>query len=685
MSYISHVQQLLALQNQAVHSLHRCAVVLEGSRQWQWQVLQLLGQSHVYERAILLGEESLDYCESLSFKQARQKIGQESDLIIADFNATFDANGFTAIAGTLKGGGLLVILPKVSPCLASDLWLEDACQSLHFIKETSTDSAELDSHSDIQHGHVSRFTDQLQAIDAVQKVLSGHRKRPLVITADRGRGKSAALGKAAARILLRSPKKIVVTAPSTQAVKTLFEHASNDLGLQAQRNFLLESDNGGSMRFVSPDELLREEITCDLLLVDEAAAIPLPMLEAIVEHYHRVCFATTVHGYEGCGRGFSIKFEAWLNIHRPGWSGIKLTEPIRWSSGDPVEAWLFDTFLLDAEVESFSSSSVTATDLLKLDMSKLDFSKGLKDSTQLRKAFALLINAHYQTSPNDLFQLLDDPNISLYQVIEQSHLVGVVLCVAEGALNIDQMEEIKLGRRRPAGHLVPISVTSYTGDNEPSLLRSLRVMRIAVHPQLQGQGIGSWMLSQLSLLHKNDTDYLSTSFGITDELFHFWQQNAFDAVRLGSKQDKASGCFSAVMVKCLANDMQWKGNAQALLYSNLLDTITDVHQNLPTELVLPILNNCTQVNESLNDGLYSLVSNYTFGGSNFESTRVLVKQLLLEKQPLNSHSNQVRLLTDLCLKKLTWAQTCKQYGFSGRKQAEAEYRLAIQQCLLTRN
>lgn len=44
------------------------------------------------------------------------------------------------------------------------------------------------------------------------------------------------------------------------------------------------------------------------LIVDEAAAIPGPLLRQLVTRFPRTLLTTTVQGYEGTGRGFLLKF-----------------------------------------------------------------------------------------------------------------------------------------------------------------------------------------------------------------------------------------------------------------------------------------------------------------------------------------------------------------------------------------
>ncbi|GAM74485.1 P-loop ATPase [Vibrio ishigakensis] len=666
MSYLDSAQQLLSLIETAKQRFHRFGVVLRGSDEWQQATLEQLGSLTGFERVIELGSKTVSFAESLSFKQARTVLGQESDLIVADLNAEFDADGLTAACGTLKGGGLLLLKPKLSLDTPFDNWLSNAMESLVELSEAGITNPTPYRCLD----KVDPYAEQKEAIQAVHKVLNGHRKRPLVITADRGRGKSSALGIASAEIIRDNDKRILVTAPNKSAVATLFERAGVELDKPVSGS-KLESASGGSIEYIAPDELLRSLPNCDLLLVDEASAIPLPLLKQIVTNYHRVCFSTTVHGYEGCGRGFSLKFEPWLESNRPGWKAIRLSQPIRWNPEDSLEAWLFDAFLLDAEVGSAPIKSQSS-----LEFSKLMTEGFLNSRALLSDCFGLLVNAHYQTAPNDLVQLLNDSKVSVYQATQDSVCVGVVLAVEEGGLDSDTIRNVQLGKRRPVGHLVPVSLANHLATAEPATQKSLRVMRIAVHPELQGKGVGSALLEYLSSQAHNFS-YLSTSFGATAELFDFWNQNKFVCVRLGVKQDQASGCFSTILVKPLLSHLDWLAEAKEFVTQSLLDTAPDYHLRLQNDLLFRLLQ---QQGHTTSTRDRNLISNYANGGNSFETCRSAIASALVN---LLSSGNEFSfdmnwgLLISAGIKKMSWGELAKEFGFTGKKQVEQALRVAV--------
>lgn len=671
LSYIDSAEHLLSLIQTAKDRFHRFGVVLDGSEQWQQQTLAELGQLVQFNRAIELGSDLVPYTEPLPFKQGKKILGQESDLIVADLNQGFDADGLTAACGTLKGGGVLILLPKRSLVTPFDSWLSKAMGSLVQLSESGITNAPLD----VTTTSYDPYSQQRGAIEAIHKVLSGHRKRPLVITADRGRGKSSALGIASAEVIRNSNKKILVTAPSKSAVSTLIERASDEL----QSPFAgsrLESETGGCIEYVAPDELLRSMPSCDLLLVDEASAIPLPLLKQMVDNYHRVCFSTTVHGYEGCGRGFSLKFEPWLEQNRPGWKALRLSQPIRWNPEDPLEAWLFDAFLLNAEVES-----LVANMNAKLKCARIEINELLQNRALLAECFGLLVNAHYQTSPNDLVQLLNDSLVSVYRASLNGKSLAVLLAVEEGGLDKGLVHNVMIGQRRPAGHLVPVALANHLATEDVAIEKSVRVMRIAVHPELQGEGIGSLLLDYVAGAQPSSISYMSTSFGATAQLLRFWTINGFEVVRLGTKQDQASGCFSSILIKPLNNSLAWLQSGTSQMGEALLDTASDYHLNLQTNLLFELLKNSSI---DVSHTHRSLLNNYIKGGNGFETCRGPLARVIvytLNRTPEACFDKNWGFILSASIKKMSWADLATKFGFSGRKQAEKALREAISEKL----
>ncbi len=84
------------------------------------------------------------------------------------------------------------------------------------------------------------------------------------------------------------------------------------------------------------------------------------MLNQLLRQYNRIAFASTVHGYEGTGRGFAIKFRQQLDAVSPQWRQLRISQPIRWAENDPLERWVFKVLLLDAEYASLKLANSEA-------------------------------------------------------------------------------------------------------------------------------------------------------------------------------------------------------------------------------------------------------------------------------------------------------------------------------------
>lgn len=372
--------------------------------------------------------------------------------------------------------------------------------------------------------------------------------RPLVLTADRGRGKSAALGMAAAALLAHEACRIRVTAPRPAAAAVLFRHCAAALGLASGALPELLAASGGRLTFNAPDRLLRETPAADLLLVDEAAALPAPLLQQLLRRYPRTAFATTVHGYEGSGRGFAVRFRGHLERHAPGWRERSLQAPVRWAAGDPLEAWTSQALLLDASGRPSAPRQMGEPCILRLDRDALAGNEPL-----LREIFGLLVDAHYQTRPLDLRNLLDGPTLEVWVARQGPRVLGACLAAREGALPRWLSRAVWLGRRRVHGHLMPQTLAAHAGHPEAARLRHLRVLRIAVAPGQRRRGIGSRLLrAAIERGRRDGLDLAGASFAAEAGMLAFWQQLGLVPVRLGVRRDAATGLPSVLVATGLS-------------------------------------------------------------------------------------------------------------------------------------
>lgn len=490
--------------------------------------------------------------------KALQRLGQECDTLVLNAFSGFHPDAFGALAGTLRAGGLLLLLtppraqwpgypdPDRVRLVARP---EEAAQAGHgfiarLVRLLEGDPAlsllPPDDGEPWQPLGPDRplSDDQALALPAIHKVLHGHRRRPLVLSADRGRGKSSLLGIAAAELLRDQPDlQIIVTAPSQGTVATLFDHAAKRLGTTVEKL--------AGIAYCSPDRLVHEGLQPDLLLVDEAAAIPTPLLEAMLARHSRIVFATTEHGYEGTGRGFHLRFKRVLDRETPDWQEVHLASPIRWSARDPLEPLVFRLLGLNAEVAAPLPPTHPRWRMIAQDVLA-------KDDALLNQVFGLLVLAHYQTTPSDLRALLESPSLDIHLLEEAQSLLGVALVAREGQIEPELAKAIWAGRRRPRGHLLPQSLLAHAGCKTAGERSYARVMRIAIHPELHRHGLGSRLLGQLEAYYRQaGLDYLGSAFSASADLLPFWRKAGLVALRIGLQRDAASGSHAALLLKAL--------------------------------------------------------------------------------------------------------------------------------------
>ncbi len=505
-------------------------------------------------------------------------LGAEVESLVYDAHDGFDADSFGAALGALRGGGLLLLLipdlqswPRLPDPQAERIAVHPFTPGQmpgRFIRRLSrviagsaaialvTESDPIPPSLPGSAAPANPVTeprgdyctpDQRRAVEAILKTASGRARRPLVLTSDRGRGKSSALGIAAAELLRDRGRSILVTAPRRSAVDPLFRHASRLLP-DAEIHTNRISHRGAQLEFVPPDELLRSRRTAELLFVDEAAGIPAPLLEQLLRAHARVVFSSTVHGYEGTGRGFEVRFSRTLDALTPGWRKMWMETPVRWALGDPLEELASSALLLDAAPadEALLRAACPKTCRFR----RLDRDALADTETTLSQLFGLLVIAHYQTRPMDLRHLLDGPNVRIYALYHEGQIAATTLVAVEGSLGPDLAAEIFEGRRRPRGHLLPQTLSAHAGIAEATRLGYARVIRIAVHPAVQGRGLGRSLLSGIVEDARGlGLDLVGSSFGAAPDLIEFWERCSFAPVHLGTSRNAASGAHGAVVLR----------------------------------------------------------------------------------------------------------------------------------------
>ncbi|ELZ94161.1 hypothetical protein C440_11088 [Haloferax mucosum ATCC BAA-1512] len=538
--------------------------------------------------------------ERLDPRHASSLLGTTRTVVVLDAHESFSPNALGRVAGAVDGGGLLVLLTPsldewashrdsfderlaVPPFGVDDVAGRFRARLVSTLRDhPGVALVDLENQTVERDGSYTqgisfetpvpsiprdadrRFprrayedcltadqSDALSALEALRRT-----GQAVVVEADRGRGKSSAAGLAAGSLAAEG-RTVVVTAPDERNAAEVFVRAErllSTLGTLADGSaddYHLSATTGGCISYVPPTEAgaAAASAETDALVVDEAAALPVRLLESFLDT-PAVAFCTTVRGYEGAGRGFAVRFRDRLDDSDHDVSSVRLADPIRYAAGDPVESWAFRALLLDARPpvdqlvadatpETVSYRTLTPDDLLA-------------DEHRLREAFGLLVLAHYRTEPDDLARLLDAPNLTLRALTHDGRIVSVALLAREGGLDAETRRHMYDGGRI-RGNMLPDVFTSQLRDEDAGVPVGYRVMRIATHHAVRSSGLGSRLLSEIRAEFETDADYLGVGFGATPELLSFWRENDYGCVHLSTTRNDTSGEYSALMLHPLSD------------------------------------------------------------------------------------------------------------------------------------
>lgn len=566
----------------------------------------------------------------LAFNKLTHTLGLTCEALLFDIEQGISANSLAIAAGTVCGGGLFAIgVPDIETWLT--LTDDDMARYLPW-PLTSDKQPSYFKHYFLQHLHQSALSDthqpthanlsnrlqtrkleQANALDKLvalpaitqlnsptlqlndeQSLILSQLKTQIAthltttqtgssqatfLTAHRGRGKSSLLGILIAQ-LLNMGYRPAVTAPRKKALQTLAHHFQ-----QAQDDTMAE------LPFYAADALLKfnagkTATHTDILIVDEAAAFPLSMLEQFTKHFRYVIYSSTDHGYESGGKGFGLRLAKQLQQQGTKITHHTLAKPVRWQTGDYLEKWLDSLLFLYANEKNKANKSGEKTGNKTSKIESYQGSTWLTQFDQLADLFHLLINAHYQTSPNDIRWILDDPTTHTWTYSQQEKLHSAAIVTTEGPIQPSMAQAILEGKRRPRGHLLPQSLLAHEGHQKAGDFCYWRISRIATSLTERRQGWASHLLTAIEQAAKQQNiDFLCASFAATHSSLAFWQANGFYCVRLGTSKDQASGCYSAMMLKALNKQAEQTARDWHQHYlDNLIINVPRDYQDLPTNL-----------------------------------------------------------------------------------------------------
>ncbi|ORZ34358.1 GNAT acetyltransferase 2-domain-containing protein [Catenaria anguillulae PL171] len=392
--------------------------------------------------------------------------------------------------------------------------------------------------------------DQAKALlTFVEAIAEKSLRSTVALTAARGRGKSAALGLAMAAAVAYGYSNIFVTSPSPENLKTLFdfvfkgldalgyeEHLDYDLAIVRVNIF---RNHRQTIQYIHPEDaqVLGQ---AELLVIDEAAAIPLPLVRKLLGPY-LIFMASTVHGYEGTGRSLSLKLIQSLRQQSaaPATDAdakeaaasrtlreVTLDQPIRYADGDPVESWLNRLLCLDATVSKTIVGCPAPNECQLYSVSRDTlFSHHPVSEAFLQRMMALYVASHYKNTPNDLQLMSDAPAHQLFVLLPPASsyarsgddgeaeevlpepLVVLQVCL-EGKISRQSVFNALSRGVRHDGDLIPWCMAQQFQDETFAQLSGARVVRIATHPDYMGMGYGGHALEQLEQYYRGAFDLL---------------------------------------------------------------------------------------------------------------------------------------------------------------------------------
>ena len=562
---------------------------------------------------LLKSGDSLKQLHSLSMDvHARFKTSQ-FDTVIPRFNERFIMSLMNCDNCLVIDDELTVLPVSQAKHVTSPAANVTAMTSLLEVEDTPQLKLLKEEHADNEILYnllkKAKTSDQAAALVKIGTMLkSGNLQSTLALTAGRGRGKSAALGLGLAAAIAHGYSNIFVTSPSPENLKTFFEfvfigldvldykqHADYDFSSNSNKfvtRINIFKHHRQTIQYIDPDNHLVLQ-QAELLIIDEAAAIPLPKIKKLLNN-HMTWLSSTINGYEGTGRSLSLKLFSELKDSKSTvFVEATLESPIRYYDNDPVESWLNELLCLNA-LPGPSLNQLPCPQQCQLYAVNRDtlFSHHAISEVFLNRMVGLFVTSHYKNQPNDLQLMSDAPAHRLFVLVPPTApnslpnpLVVIQVCLEGKIVNKPQHQQgFSSGGH---GDLIPHVLQQQFQSDDFASLRGARIVRIATHPNFQRMGYGRYaiqqllayyqspvtnelqmsagergdhnytgnpsdalspMLIDLNHRHAEELDYVGVSFGLTTDLLKFWNKLDFKTVYIRQSMNEMTGEHTCIML-----------------------------------------------------------------------------------------------------------------------------------------
>jgi tRNA(Met) cytidine acetyltransferase len=545
-------------------------------------------------------------CEVFSPLDLKKVLGREYDIAVIALDDLIRPNVIAGVAGTVKGGGILsIILSRnslartknfkkyfmTSICRAENvLWLdlvndEVKCSKVAFRTPPKRRIPNLIPGVPEVIARMVITSDQAKALKAILDLMKG-KWRSLLIYGDRGRGKSYIIGLALATgIKFRLVGRVTLTAPDPWNVQVLMKGVLDGLkALEISRIKISRNRSGAIMRVSGPWFKLSYESpesleASPLVIIDEAAAVGIARVRRISWKAPQIVASTTVHGYEGSGRAMLHLVEEVMP--RP-FEKVEMKEPIRYPPDDPLEKWTYEVFHLRPEPRPLKNF----TEINKVRYRLINKEEMSSDLSLASKIMELLALAHYRNEPDDLLILLDAENHTVHILEDEK---SNVVAAADVAVETEDLEEpAKIGLSK---------LYNYTTCRG---LKAARVVRIAVHPDLQRRGLGSLLLRKIEAWAREEGADVVLSIFSRHEVLGFWFKNGYKPFYISPRYNKVTGEKNIAVAKGITSKgIKAVSEASKELRLRLLLSSFSIYRDLAAEKVVEIIDHSEKFKEDI--------------------------------------------------------------------------------------